>query len=589
MSDGTKIAADIYLPVGSSSTEKFPTIFSQTRYHRSTLINFPFSLLAGDYPKEIKRFVSHGYAWVKIDVRGTGASFGKNLFPWFPRERQDGVEVVNWIVSQPWSNGKVGATGISYDGTAAEFLAASEHPAIKAIAPRYSLFDSYLDIAFPGGIHNRWFTRNWGDGNKALDQNELPNGLPPWFYLLSGGVRPVDEDSDGSMLRAALVEHKTNPNIGDQTATFQCRDDGAEIGFTSLDLSPFEISNKIAQTNIPVYSISGWWDGGYGLAAIERYLTIPNNGSRLLLGPWDHGGRQHISPGRNNREPAFDETKELLKFFDRYLKGIRNGIDEEPPIHYFTMVEEKWKSADQWPPDFDNNPFFMGPRHTLNSSPIYTTDTNSADLDQYEVNYSVGSGEGSRWKSLYNISGTEIEYPNEGSLITNSAFCNDGKLLCYTSPPLQEDLEVTGHPEIYINLSLTDQDGYVIVYLSDVPPEGDPEYVTEGQLRIAFSREQNEEPLYHSPAVMNSFNRRNAVKIAEGTVADLHFSLLPTSYRFKKGHKIRIILTGADKDLYTPLTNKPPKWTVFRSHQYPSRLVLPSPSKYKPDADLAVN
>ncbi len=100
-----------------------------------------------------KRFLAKGYAWVSIDVRGSGASFGHRRYSHSPEEIQDGAEIVDWIFHQPWSNGQVGALGISYSGASAELLLANQHPAVKAVAPMFSGFDLYPKIAFPGGIH----------------------------------------------------------------------------------------------------------------------------------------------------------------------------------------------------------------------------------------------------------------------------------------------------------------------------------------------------------------------------------------------------------------------------------------------------
>src|SRR5215210_5744792 len=174
MRDGTRIAVDLYLPKALRDGERLPTILQQTRYYRSYVIRWPFSLFAGGIRPSVKRFVESGYAYVCVDVRGSGASFGTRAQEWSPDEIRDGAEIVEWIIRQAWSNGKVGATGVSYDGTAAEFLLVNKHPAVKAVAPLFSLFDAYTDIAFPGGVHLSWFTENWGRLNALLDRNLLP-------------------------------------------------------------------------------------------------------------------------------------------------------------------------------------------------------------------------------------------------------------------------------------------------------------------------------------------------------------------------------------------------------------------------------
>ena len=182
MPDKVKIAVDVYLPLGLPEGEKIPAILWQTRYWRG--MRFTPAYSHWDRPRSIvTAFVSRGYAWVSVDVRGAGASFGRRPGPWSPEEISDGARVVDWITAQPWSNGRVGATGISYPGTCAEFLTVNRHPAVKASAPRFSMYDAYADIIAPGGLHLEWFTRAWRDYTRSLDQNELPErgkgGLDP--------------------------------------------------------------------------------------------------------------------------------------------------------------------------------------------------------------------------------------------------------------------------------------------------------------------------------------------------------------------------------------------------------------------------
>jgi uncharacterized protein len=164
MRDGVRIALTLCLPAERADGAQLPTILNQTRYFRSMELRRPFRTLLGgkalhhipSTARSRKRFVAAGYAWVDVDVRGTGASYGSRVSEWSPDEVRDGAEIVDWIVRQPWSNGRVGALGSSYSGAAAEFLLANAHPAVRAVAPRFALFDAYPDIAFPGGIHAAW-------------------------------------------------------------------------------------------------------------------------------------------------------------------------------------------------------------------------------------------------------------------------------------------------------------------------------------------------------------------------------------------------------------------------------------------------
>ena len=146
MRDGVKIAIDLYLPASLKQGEKIPTMVHQTRYWRAVNYRWLVSLFKETWPRGIigtyaKRFLENGYAWVDVDVRGSGASFGTRPTAFSAAEILDGAEIVDWIIGQPWSNGKVGAMGISYSGGTAELLLVNQHPAVKAVAPMFSGFD----------------------------------------------------------------------------------------------------------------------------------------------------------------------------------------------------------------------------------------------------------------------------------------------------------------------------------------------------------------------------------------------------------------------------------------------------------------
>src|SRR5262249_45132239 len=156
-----------------------------TRYLRSLSVRVAALQRAFDlYARTRRAFLAAGYTWIDVDVRGTGASTGSWPCPWSRDEVDDGAEVVNWIVHQPWSNGRVGSLGISYDGTAAEMLGTARHPAVRAIAPMFSLYDVYTDVAFPGGIHLSWFTERWSRFNAALDRNAFHDAMAGTLYLI---------------------------------------------------------------------------------------------------------------------------------------------------------------------------------------------------------------------------------------------------------------------------------------------------------------------------------------------------------------------------------------------------------------------
>ncbi len=569
MRDGVKLALDLHLPKNLPEGEKIPTILYQTRYIRSLEYRWPFSVLVGDsreINKSIRFFVAHGYAWVSVDARGSAASFGSRPLELSPDEVRDGGEIVDWIIRQPWSDGKVGSFGTSYTGSTSEFLLVNNHPAVKAVAPRFSLFDAYRDIAFPGGVHQTWFTKKWAAGNTAIDTNTITDKFGPKVRLMVKGIKPVDEDKDGSLLAAAIRDHANNNDVHKEALGITFRDDISPSGIGSIDmLSSFTCADKMESSGAAIYFYSGWYDGAYQRSAIEKYLTLKNP-KKLIIGPWDHGGRQNISPANPSHDPGFDHDAEMLRFFDYHLKGIPNGVMEEKPVYYFTMIEEKWKSADTWPlPNQQTTTLYFSVDNRLSES----RPTEDAAHDTYTVDYSAGTGDLARWNSLTGPRGKGLfGYPDRTE--------EDKKLLCYTSEPLPEDMEVTGHPVVRLFVSSTAQDGNFFAYLEDVGPTGHVTYVTEGQLRALHRRLSDAEPPYATVVPYRTFKRGDAQPLVPGEVAELVFDLLPTSYLFKQGHSVRIALAGADKDHFALLkTDPPPTLTFYRNRSHASAVALP--------------
>jgi len=591
MRDGVKIAVDLYLPKGLRPGETIPAILHQTRYFRSIELRRPFRLLLGGrpydhttlYAERREKFVTSGYAWVDVDVRGSGASFGSRICPWSPDEIRDGAEIVDWIVSRPWSSGRVGAMGISYDGTTAEFLLVSGHPAVKAVAPRFSLFDAYADIAFPGGIHSTWFTENWGRLNRALDRNAPHEAFGWWIKLFVTGVQPVRADRDRSMRAGAALAHAANYDVhaGALSMTFrddvtpsdpyhQAQDSAEGLVGHPLDVSgsiglfsPHNYARDLETSGAAIYSYSGWLDGAYPHAAIKRFLTVRTPGSRLILGPWNHGGGWNINPLSGPSPSRFGHDTELLRFFDAHLKGIDTGIMDEKPVRYYTMVEEKWKEAESWPPaGLETLTYYFASDNAL----IRKEPTAGKGHDEYRVDYTAETGDLSRWKNQLSIDAAVKYHDRNGP---------DEKLLVYTSAPLGRAMEVTGHPVITLFVSSTATDGNFFVYLEDVDEEGRVTYVTEGGLRAIHRRLSQEEPLYLQVVPYRTFKRGDAMPLVPGEAAGLVFDLLPTSYLFQEGHSIRVALAGADRSHFATLFDEPPTVRFYRDRAHPSCIELP--------------
>ncbi|HWI82209.1 CocE/NonD family hydrolase, partial [Ramlibacter sp.] len=304
MRDGIRLAVDVYLPEAEGTTatapQRFPTVVILTPYYRRFKVTGPGADPSPNAAKYRDFFVPRGYAVVVVDVRGCGASFGTRDSFRSPREREDHGEIAEWIVRQPWSDGVIGATGISYLGAAACFLASTGHPAVKAIAPLFAVHDTYSDHVFPGGIMCTTITENYDDLVQALDLDRRDRLAPyPYFNAPQyAGPQPVDADTDGSLLRAAIEEHRDSFRLRDLAPELAYREEAAshDPGLHSGACSPYWYMQQVPG-RVHVYSISGWYDGSaFVNGSIARFLSNPGADNRLLLGPWDHGARTNGSP-----------------------------------------------------------------------------------------------------------------------------------------------------------------------------------------------------------------------------------------------------------------------------------------------------
>ncbi len=554
MRDGVRIAGDIVLPKGLPPGARLPTIITMTRYWRAQ---------EGDGPNELARFYTrHGYAFFSGDVRGTGASFGIWRHSRSRDETNDFGEIVSWIVDQPWSDGTVGATGTSYAANTSDWIAASRHPAVKVIVPRSPDFDLYPDIYFPGGILHAAFGEGWGQSNKDLDMN-LPRsrgGGPP------KGVRPVDADEDGSLLAEAVQARADAPSVHDGLKQVIYADDVPTTWGTSLDeTSIHRHLDALEGSGAAMLTWGSWWDAGTASGVLHRFMAL-DNPQLAVIGPWSHGMRHHASPYRDPdipNDPSRDvQSAEDVCFFDRYLRGAESERPERLLV-YYTGGEERWKTTEVWPPEGSTTQrLYMAADHAL------VSDAPEAETagDSYTVDFDATTGLTNRWHTQWN--GGDVVYPDRAEA--------DGRLLVYTSEPLEADLEITGHPIVTLYVTSTATDGAFFVYLEDVDPSGRVTYVTEGQLRALHRKVSAGPRPYTSPTPYHSFMRKDGELLVPGQVAEVSFGLLPTSVLVKAGHRIRVAIAGADKDTFARVPDDgTPVITVARNREHASHIDLP--------------
>lgn len=584
MRDGVKLAIDVHRPVGAPA--KLPALVRQTRYFRA-LEPTPLGKWLGDSRVDPVNgrmrtyFVTRGYVWIDVDVRGSGASTGVWHSPWSPLEVEDGREILDWIVAQPWSNGKVGTTGNSYDGTAAELMATLGHPALVACAPRCSLYDVYTDVAYPGGLRQEWFTAAWTRANQALDANHpetmvaeaiaqarpwLATGMPRrtlerLLRLVFRRVRPVD--GDHAAVEAALGARGSNLDVATAAREVEFRDDPQPslLGPQTADaFSPSSYLDRARRAAVPTLGLSGWFDAAYPHAAIKRHLSLADPRNKLVLGPWNHGVSMNVSPHAAAPKATFDLDAELLRFFDHYLFDHATGITDEATVRYYVMGAETWRSASAWPPpDATPRALYLGPQRTLG----WTPSESGSDVLAHDPE--TGTGKRSRWRTLVSPF-VVADYPDRST--------RDRWLLVYRSAPLDADLEIAGHPLLELHVRTDAADGAVFAYLEEETAEG-VKYVTEGALRLIHRQLDGASAIYTSAVPYRSFLRRDARPMPAGEVTKIVFDLLPVAYRFARGSRIRIALATADADHFAPVRDAAKLLTIERSPAHPSALILP--------------
>jgi putative CocE/NonD family hydrolase len=464
-------------------------------------------------------------------------------------------EILDWISAQNWCDGNIGMYGDSFQAMIQFAAATTGHPHLKALFPTSSGFDMYNAISYPGGIYNKTFASFFSWSTSFLEH--VPT--------------PVDSDRDGSLLAQASKE-RGGSTLGKQSERwlkpFPFRDsatsDGNKIWEGAANLYP--LLERINKSGIPVYMTTGWYDlfsGASDMFLWYANLTAPK---RLLVRPADHSEVE-------KNQFDLDFGAEAHRWFDYWLKGIDNGIMKESSVYYYVMGASRrnaWRTSNQWPLAKQKlTHFYFGEGKTgsvasTNDGFLHLEAPDHKDAaDTYTVDYSTTSGKHSRWDAV----NWPRNYPDMRS--------NDKKGLTYTTSPLESDVEVTGHPIVHLWLATDAPDLDAFVYLEEVDGSGKSSYVSEGNLR-ASHRKLGKAPYNNLGLPYHAHYQSDLAPIRAGEPFELVFSLLPTSYQFHKGNRIRMTLVFADADNFeTPVIDPAPKLHLLRDLNHPSSIQLP--------------
>ncbi len=324
MRDGVKLACNIYRPAlnGKPVDGKFPVIMERTPYNKD----------AGEWATD--GFVPLGYVVVRQDVRGRFNSEGTWRF--FRDDTNDGYDTVEWVGEQSWFDGGIGTVGTSYPGGTQHALALSNPPYLKAMVPAYATSDvGRFSIRHNGAFELRWM--NWIFNLFGADGNHAPQnpGIQDALVKLGEQVR---EYVKAMPLRPGTTPLRLVPEFEGWLVEAMSHGDYDDFWKNN----GIDVVEHVAQyKDIPVYHVSGWYDSNLGPTSLNYIALSKSKKSmqRLILGPWWHGGAGHSNAGEAEFGPdaAIKFNDLQARWFDRWLKGIDNGVDREPPVRIFVM------------------------------------------------------------------------------------------------------------------------------------------------------------------------------------------------------------------------------------------------------------
>lgn len=569
MRDGVKIAVTVTLP-DTPAPAQFPALLFQTRYWRATDYRWPMNWLS-QYNKKISipYLAKHGYAVVGADVRGTGASFGVWRYPWMEECFEDARELVDWVIAQPWCNGKVGGYGGSYVGTTAELLAALQHPAVRAVICSYNHPDPLRDVSHPGGILNDHFMRDWGKVGFDLDHNKAPQ-LMGWMRFFMRGVLPVDEDKDRTLLAQALAEHAANNDAYPISREFLYRDTVSTLANVTIsDLATERFVERLKTTHTAIMGWASFMDAATADAALRRFLTLPT-AHRLMLVPCVHGGIHYADPferrGRATPEELPLHFNEWLRFFDAYLKDEgENPIRRERAVIYYSFGENRWRQTSEWPPAGHRmERWYINAGHSLSREK-----PSAAVADTYRVDWDATTGPYNRWWELISLLPKTVRYANRRE--------QTPRLLVYRTPPLETDVLLTGQPIVSLHLSANAPDGALYVYLEAEDESGEVTYLTEGELRLRHRKLADQPSAYRELVPARTFLKSDSAPMPMGRAEEITLGLLATSALIRRGRRLRLSIAGHDSDTFARIADTPDEliYSIYSDEVHPSWLDLP--------------
>jgi uncharacterized protein len=542
MGDGVVLRADAYRPAAG---DRVPAILIRTPYSKAPHRDRAF----------IRRAVERGYAVVVQDVRGRYESAG-DFIP-YANEGRDGYDAVEWLAAQPWCDGRVAGSGLSYPG-AAQWLAAVEAPPhLACLFPSMSFSSGRQFFYFGGAFDLSWLP--WIAVNIAPDERRRRN--------LPGARTAREAREEWRRVEASALRHVPLydlPYFRDVAPYFydwlDHPDDGSFWDFA-------DIEKRHDRVRVPVMNFSGWHDEGYGpIGAIRNFSGLRQRGATpaardpyLVIGPWVHGEpspeTRRVGDRDFGAEAGLDYDGLVLDWCDLHVRGADRGLARSPRVRVFVMGRNQWREAYEWPlPGTTIRPLYLRAGGRLSWEAPAAAEP--ADRYRYEPD-------------------DPLEDPHAGAGLgprDQRAIEKRTDLLVFSTDPLPEDLEIAGHVECRIWLASTAPDTDLVVRLLDVEPDGPAWNLMSPTLEVQRVRYRlgEDEPRLMTP----------------GEPVEVRLRLAVTANLFRRGHRIRVHVTSSffphvDRNASTA---RPPAFearpvpaanSIFHDSGRPSCVLLP--------------
>ena len=534
MRDGVTLIADIYRPEGDG---KFPVMLQRTPYNRD----------GGRESGPV--LASHGYVVIIQDTRGRYASEGE-FYP-FLNESNDGFDSVAWAAKLPYANGDVGMFGGSYVGATQMLAAMAAPPNLKSIFPYVTASEYYDGWTYQSGALMQWFASSWTSGlagDTLRRQVSERAQLTDWAFQL-----PVE---DYKMM--SLPEP-------DELAPYY--DDWVEHETDDEFWKRWKISDHYEEINVKGLHGMGWHDiflkgsikNFTGLKKGAKTAQARDN-QRMLMGPWAHAGTSpegKIGDVVFGEQAVADMDQITIDWFDFALKGKENRFATEAPIQLFVMGENVWRGEKEWPlARTQYNRYYLSTADGLSRNKPGAEQPDRYDYDPSNPVRTIGGRL---------CCGNAIP-PGPWDQRGNEA---RDDVLVYSTPPLDQAVEVTGHIEVELYASTDARDTDFTAMIVDVGPEGYARFLTDGIVRARY---------------------RNGVEKAEpvvpGEIYKYSIDLWATSNLFKKGHQIRVYISSSNFPRFNRNLNTgertansramvTARQTIYHDAEHPSAIILP--------------